>query len=201
MRLDRSRAPRCWWLEGILPVQRWSGAGSNRRPSAFQEAAFLQAGGPDRPEHAIRVRHQCLATIDLGSLAGSPRAARSDSAAAISASRPATACRYRYDAAGEACPSLPLRRRVGTVAVDAPLAIRPRCVNIVLLADSSSKGSLMGLLDTLKGLVGRRKGQADEGVDKFANRAKQEADGTSPRLSDVDSEEESEIDIEEDSRP
>ena len=58
----------------------------------------------------------------------------------------------------------------------------------------------MGLLDTLKGLVGRRKGQADEGVDKFANRAKQEV-GTSSRLSDVDSEEESEIDIEEDSRP
>jgi len=59
----------------------------------------------------------------------------------------------------------------------------------------------MGLLDTLKGLVGRHKGQADEGVDKVANRAKQEADGTSPRLSDVDSEEESELDIEEDSHP
>jgi hypothetical protein len=67
---------------------------------------------------------------------------------------------------------------------------------MVLLADSSSKGSLMGLLDTLKGLVGRHKGQADEGVDKVAN---QEADGTSPRLSDVDSEEESEINIEKDS--
>src|SRR6516162_3425986 len=76
---------------------------------------------------------------------------------------------------------------------------RSRCVNIVLLADSSSKGSLMGLLDTLKGLVGRHKGQADEGADKFANRAKQEAGGTSPRLSDVDSEEESEINIEKDS--
>ena len=59
----------------------------------------------------------------------------------------------------------------------------------------------MRLLDMLKGLMGRHKGQADEGVDKFANRARQEADGTSPRLSDVDSEEESEIDIEEDSRP
>jgi hypothetical protein len=54
----------------------------------------------------------------------------------------------------------------------------------------------MGLLDTLKGLVGRHKSQADEGVDKGAN---QEADGTSPRLSDVDSDDESEIDIEEDS--
>ena len=71
---------------------------------------------------------------------------------------------------------------------------------MVLLADSSSKGSLMGLLDTLKGLVGRHKGRADEGVDKFSNRAKQEAGGTSPRLSDVDSEEESEIDIEKDGR-
>ena len=105
---------------------------------------------------------------------------------------------------------VPVRRGRGSVpepAVTPPCRDRgrwlsqPRCVNIVLLADSSSKGSLMGLLDTLKGLVGRRKGQADEGVDKFANRAKQEADGTSPRLSDVDSEEESEIDIEEDSRP
>jgi hypothetical protein len=57
----------------------------------------------------------------------------------------------------------------------------------------------MGLLDTLKGLVGRHKGQADEGMDEVANRAEQEAGGTSPRLSDVDSEEESEIDIEEDS--
>ena len=56
----------------------------------------------------------------------------------------------------------------------------------------------MGLLDTLKGLVGRHKDQADEGVDKVGNRAEQEADGTSPRLSDVDSDEESEIDIEED---
>ena len=59
----------------------------------------------------------------------------------------------------------------------------------------------MGLLDTLKGLVGRHKGQADEGADKFANRAEQEANETSPRLSDVDSEEESELDIEEDSHP
>ena len=58
----------------------------------------------------------------------------------------------------------------------------------------------MGLLDTLKGLVGRHKGQADEGADN-ANRAEQEADETSPRLSDVDSEEESELDIEEDSSP
>ena len=101
----------------------WSGAGSNRRPSAFQEAAFLQAGGPDRPEHATRVRHHCLATIDLGSLAGSSCAARSESAAVIAPPRPVTAFRYRCDAAGEACPRLPLRRRVGTVAVDAPLAI------------------------------------------------------------------------------
>jgi hypothetical protein len=50
----------------------WSGAGSNRRPSAFQGAAFPQARLPKRPERAIRVRHQCRATIDLGSFAGSP---------------------------------------------------------------------------------------------------------------------------------
>jgi hypothetical protein len=71
--------------------------------------------------------------------------------------------------------------------------------DIVWLADSSSKGSLMGVLDTLKRLVGRHKGQADEVVDKDANRAKQEAGGTSPRLSDVDSADEPEIDIERDS--
>lgn len=99
--------------------------------------------------------------------------------------RPARACRY----AAVSGPWQPTRRWLS----------RPRCVNIVLLADSSSKGSLMGLLDTLKGLVGRHKGQADEGMDEVANRAEQEDGGTSPRLSDVDSEEESEIDIEEDS--
>ena|SRR6516164_7411167 len=86
-----------------------------------------RAGGPqadggscpfcDHEHHARHTRSAVVRTIDLGSLAGSPWAAGSDSAAAISASRPATACRYRYDAAGEACPSLPLRRRVGTVAV------------------------------------------------------------------------------------
>ena len=122
-------------------------------------------------------------------------------AAAISASRPATACRYRYDAAGEACPSLLLRHRVGTVAVDTPLAISTAMRQHGVACRFDSKGSLMGLLDTLKGLVGRHKDQADEGVDKVGNRAEQEADGTSPRLSDVDSEEESELDIEEDSHP
>ena len=42
-----------------------------------------------------RGRHQCLITIDRGSFAASPCAARSDSAEATSASLPSTACRYR----------------------------------------------------------------------------------------------------------
>jgi hypothetical protein len=57
----------------------------------------------------------------------------------------------------------------------------------------------MGVLDTLKRLVGGHKGQAEQGADEVANRAEQEGGGISPRLSDVDSEEESEIDIERDS--
>jgi hypothetical protein len=57
----------------------------------------------------------------------------------------------------------------------------------------------MGVLDTLKGLVGRHKDQADQGANKVANRAQKEAGEVSPRLSDVDSEEESELDIERDS--
>jgi hypothetical protein len=55
----------------------------------------------------------------------------------------------------------------------------------------------MGILDTLKGLVGGRKDQADQGADKVGPRARNEA-GETPRLSDVDSEEESELDIERD---
>ena len=71
----------------------WSGAGSNCRPSAFQGAAFPQVSACTHPRRAIRVRHQCFVTIDLGSFAASPCAARSDRAAATSASRPSTACR------------------------------------------------------------------------------------------------------------
>jgi hypothetical protein len=70
---------------------------------------------------------------------------------------------------------------------------------MVWLAVSSSKEGRMGLFDTLKSLVGRHKAQADHGADKVANRAEHEAGGISPRLSDVDSEEESELDIERDS--
>jgi hypothetical protein len=57
----------------------------------------------------------------------------------------------------------------------------------------------MGLFDKLKGLVGGHKGQPDQGVNEGANRAEQEVVGISPRLADVDSEEESELDIERDS--
>jgi hypothetical protein len=33
-----SKTPRAWWLRGVLAVQGWwAGAGSNRRPSAFQK--------------------------------------------------------------------------------------------------------------------------------------------------------------------
>ena len=67
--------------------------GSNRRPPAFQEATSPLVQAPSRAAHAIRVGHQRLTTIDLDSLAASPWAARSDSAAAISASRPSTACK------------------------------------------------------------------------------------------------------------
>jgi hypothetical protein len=70
---------------------------------------------------------------------------------------------------------------------------------MVLSAVSRTKEGLMGVLDTLKRLVGRHKGQADQGGNTIANSAKQEPGWISPRLSDVDSGEESEIDIERDS--
>jgi hypothetical protein len=70
----------------------------------------------------IGIRFQCLITIDRGSFAASPWAANSDSAEAISASRPSTACRYRYEAAGDACP----RRRIRSLVV-APVAAASFC--------------------------------------------------------------------------
>ena len=71
----------------------WSGAGSNRRPSAFQGLAFPQVTPPALAWRAICVRHQCFTMINRGSFAASPCEANSDSAEAISASRPSTACR------------------------------------------------------------------------------------------------------------
>jgi hypothetical protein len=44
----------------------WSGAGSNRRPSAFQEAASLLVKAPACPARATRVRHQCLTKDQRG---------------------------------------------------------------------------------------------------------------------------------------
>jgi hypothetical protein len=58
----------------------------------------------------------------------------------------------------------------------------------------------MGVLDTLKRLVGGHKGQADQRADTVANPAEHEPGWRSPRLSDVDSEDESEIDVERDSQ-
>jgi hypothetical protein len=57
----------------------------------------------------------------------------------------------------------------------------------------------MGVLDRLRGLVGGHKGRAGVGVDKVADAVELEATEISPRLSDVDSEQESELDIERDS--
>src|SRR6266511_4767160 len=62
----------------------WPGAGSNRRPSAFQGCRFAQVRGPAGGVCASRVPHQCFTTIDLGSFAESPCRASSDSAVAIS---------------------------------------------------------------------------------------------------------------------
>jgi hypothetical protein len=70
---------------------------------------------------------------------------------------------------------------------------------MVWSAVSRTKEGLMGILDTLKRLVGGHQGRANQGGDTVANSAKQEPGWISPRLSDVDSEEESEIDIERDS--
>ena len=84
-------APGC---RSIAAVQNgWSGAGSNRRPSAFQGQRQAQFRGLITPRRAPRVPHQCLTTIDLGRRDASPCAARSDSARAISASRPSTVWR------------------------------------------------------------------------------------------------------------
>ena len=90
------------------------------------------------------------------------------------------------------CRTIPFARFGPSPRSEGP---RLRCVKMEWLAVSSSKEGLMGVLDMLKSLVGRHKGEADRGVD---NRAEYEAGGTSPRLSDVDSGEESEIDIEQD---
>jgi len=56
----------------------------------FQGLAFSQVTPPAWAQRAIRVRYQCFTTIDGGSFAASPCAASSDSAEAISASRPST---------------------------------------------------------------------------------------------------------------
>ena len=70
-------------------------AGSNRRPSACRGWGKPQVRVYARCQRAPYVPHQCLTTMDLGSRATLPCAARSDSAEAISASRPSMACGYR----------------------------------------------------------------------------------------------------------
>ncbi len=64
---------------------------------------------------ALPRHHQCFTTIDRGSFAASPCAASSDSAEAISASRPSTACRYRTTRPGRHAqqPHQILGRRAG----------------------------------------------------------------------------------------
>ena len=49
----------------------WSGAGSNRRPSAFQGLTLSQLKTPPSTDRAIHVRHQCRATIERGTRLGS----------------------------------------------------------------------------------------------------------------------------------
>jgi hypothetical protein len=56
----------------------------------IRRGSRASAGDPSRPQLQVTDR------------AGSPRAASADSAAAISASRPSTRCRYRTMATGEA---------------------------------------------------------------------------------------------------
>jgi hypothetical protein len=80
----------------------WSGAGSNRRPSAFRGWALLQVTATNGDPRASCMHNQRFTTIDLGSRAASPGAASADSAEAISASRPSTVCRYQFAAAGDA---------------------------------------------------------------------------------------------------
>ena len=58
----------------------------------------------------------------------------------------------------------------------------------------------MGVLDKLKGLVGGHKGRAGQRVDGADKAVELEVTEISPRLSDVDSRQRSELDIERDSR-
>ncbi|MCL2393182.1 MAG: hypothetical protein FWC87_00725 [Acidimicrobiaceae bacterium] len=58
----------------------------------------------------------------------------------------------------------------------------------------------MGVLDKLKGLVGGRKGRANRGVGNADKAVELEVTEISPRLRDVDSGQESELDIERDRR-
>ena len=66
----------------------------------------------------LRVHYQCFTTIDRGRRAASPWAASSDSAEAISASRPSRVCRQRFAAAG--VPGSALGRPPGTPAPSQP---------------------------------------------------------------------------------
>jgi hypothetical protein len=66
---------------------------------------------------------------------------------------------------------------------------------MVLLAVSSSKEGPMGVLDTLKGLVGGHKDQAKDGVDKAGQTADQKTGGSySSQINTADTKADQEID-------
>jgi hypothetical protein len=69
----------------------WAGAGSNRRPSAFQGSTFPLVSAYATQPRATNVQHQLLIVIVRGSFAAVPLSASVDSSLAISASRPSTA--------------------------------------------------------------------------------------------------------------
>jgi hypothetical protein len=66
---------------------------------------------------------------------------------------------------------------------------------MVWLAVSSSKEGLMGVMDTLKGLVGGHKKEADAGVDQAAKIAEQKTGGAhSSQINAADDKAKQEID-------